>query len=192
MNEGKIPSVREICSRTGGSMTTISMHRREWAAGLAAAVFGTQAAGVPEEVSEAFNHLWQAALTSAQRQFDSARDDLSADAEGVQRRVTAAQYETERASVRSTELEQELAAARAEIALLNDKLARRAKEHDLIVSSLNALVEELTGQIAKLADDHAAKVNQMTADHQRLNEQRGAQLREIERLSGDSAAPKSI
>jgi hypothetical protein len=161
VNEGRLPSVREICSRTGGTLTTVTQHRRDWAATLAAALPANQL-GVPDEVAEAFRHLWQAALTQAQQQLDSEREALRVDAEGVHKMATAAQLETERVSARVIELEHERANAQGQVELLNDELHRRAKEHDIIVSSLDGLVEELKGRIATLGDDHTAELNRMT------------------------------
>lgn len=182
MGEGKLPSTREVCARTGGSMSTISRHRREWGASLAATIAESPFAGLPDEISEFGRQLWQMALTEAQRQLDSAREDLRVEAERVDERVSAAQSEAERAAARSTALEHEVANARAQTALLNDDLSRRAREHDLVVSSLNTLIEDLKGRIATLCSDHAAEVSRMMADHERLLVQHAARQREIDRL----------
>jgi septal ring factor EnvC (AmiA/AmiB activator) len=181
-DEGRIPTVREICSRTGGSLSTIGPLRDQWTAKFVAQVQRGRQAGLPEEVVRAFSGLWQAAVAEASKQLDSARVELRVDAEGIQERVTRAEAEAERVSAQSAETKRELDAARAQIEVLNDELSRRATEHRIVFTSLTSLIDSLKDQGRRFADDHSEVVSRMTTERERLVAELGAHQQEIARV----------
>lgn len=182
MIEGKIPTMRAVCSRTGGSMSTISPLVGEWARELAIGRRGNLPTALPDEVAQQLVGLWHAAIAEAKQRLASETAELKLDAESIQERATTAEAETERVRARSAEVQQELAAARAQIASLNDELSRRSTEHGIVISSFTTLIDALKDQISTFGADHSEELNRMTKDRERLTAQLDNQQLEIARL----------
>jgi hypothetical protein len=182
MIEGKIPTVRAVCIRTGGSMSTITPLLKEWVRELCEGRRGNQPTALPDGLAQTFVNIWHAAVAQAKQRLDAEAAGLKLDAQSIQERATAAETETERVKARSAEVEDELAAARAQIANLNDQLSRRATEHGIVISSFTTLIDALKDQISTFGAEHSAELNRMTKDRERLTAQLETQQLEIARL----------
>ncbi|MGC0151749.1 DNA-binding protein [Chromobacterium vaccinii] len=194
VGEGVWPTVVEVRARLGsGSNTTINNTLKAWRQEfLARVALSSRRPDWPPSLVEAFEQVWQKACDESERQLESVRQEMEAEAAGLRAESEALTAAGQRAEAEAQSLRHqlELGAARQvelDAALRRERLQLEALQRER--EALSAAAEALRGELAEARQASDARQAELEQRHeQALREARAESERKealaYERLEG--------